>query len=205
MATPTTPSQPDPTQAPPPRSDEAGSSDADRRSAILVGVLAVITGAIAIIVPAVASVATAIFIGWILIFGALLLAGNAFAARSDGGALALRLAFAALTLVAGIYLLVAPLQGALTLTFILGLYFLLVGLARLILAWRGRRAPDAPAVGVNGFVSLIIGVLILASLPSSAAWVIGLLVGIDFLFFGASTIALARQSRPTAAVSGAPS
>jgi len=38
---------------------------------------------------------------------------------------------------------------------------------------------------------VVIGVLILAGLPRSGIWVLGLLVGIDFLFFGATLIAIA--------------
>jgi uncharacterized membrane protein HdeD (DUF308 family) len=39
-------------------------------------------------------------------------------------------------------------------------------------------------VGFGGALAIIIGVLIAASFPSSAAWAIGLLVGIQFLFDG---------------------
>lgn len=176
--------------------DVAGGGD--RKPTLVIGVLALVAGVVSIVVPVVASVATGIFIGLILIMGSLLLGAAAFSARSSGGALALRVVLAGLMLIAGVYLLVAPLSGAAALTFVLGLNFLLVGAARLGLAWRSRGEPEAAAVGLNGFLSLIIGVLILVSLPSSAAWAIGLLVGIDFLFFGASMIALARRPRDTA-------
>jgi uncharacterized membrane protein HdeD (DUF308 family) len=47
-----------------------------------------------------------------------------------------------------------------------------------------RGAPNAAIVGVNGALSLLIGLLILVDFPSSADWAIGLLVGIDLLFAG---------------------
>lgn len=191
------------TQAPPsvPTSSE-GIADADRGPTLAIGVLALIVGAIAIIVPVVASVATALFIGFLLIGGSLLLAGSGFAARSRGSALVLRLVFAALMLIAGIALLTAPEAGVVTLTLIIGLNFLLVGVVRVVLGWQARGAADSTAVGLNGFLSLVIGVLILVGLPSSATWAIGLLVGIDFLFFGASTIAAARAPARGAVATG---
>ena len=39
--------------------------------------------------------------------------------------------------------------------------------------------------------TLLLGILIAVSLPSSADWAIGLLVGIDFLFYGVTAISLA--------------
>ena len=47
----------------------------------------------------------------------------------------------------------------------------------------------------NGLVSLALGGLIVAQWPSDAAWVIGLLLGIDLVFGGWSLMALALAAR----------
>src|SRR5215475_14551969 len=99
-----------------------------------VGIAAIVVGCIAILVPAVASVGTAIFIGWILlIVGAFLIAG-AFMAHSIG-TVVLRLLWALLTVIVGLWLIVEPHNGTLTLTLVLGIYFLFMGLTRIAVAF----------------------------------------------------------------------
>jgi uncharacterized membrane protein HdeD (DUF308 family) len=153
------------------------------KALMTVGVLAIAIGCIAILVPAVASVGTAIFIGWILLIAGAFLIAAAFSAHSIGTVL-LRLLWAALTVIVGIWLIVEPHNGTLTLTFVLGVYFLFMGLTRIGVAFAGRGQPNAGLVGLSGVAGLLIGILVLAKFPSSADWAIGLLVGIDLIFAG---------------------
>lgn len=161
-----------------------------RKWLMVSGVLAVIAGFIAIVVPAVASVTVAIFIGWLLLFGGIALLIDAFAVR-DVGRMALRILLALAAGAAGIALLVAPLKGTYTLTVLLVLWFTVTGVMRIGVAVGERGTPGAGWMGVNGVVTLLLGILIGANLPSSSDWAIGLLVGIDFLFYGFGAIAAA--------------
>jgi uncharacterized membrane protein HdeD (DUF308 family) len=148
-----------------------------------VGIAAIVIGCIAILVPAVASVGTAFFIGWILLVVGVFLVAGAFTAHSVG-TIVLRLLWALLTVAVGLWLVVEPHNGTLTLTLILGIYFLFMGLTRIAAAFVGRGQQGAGLVGLSGFAGLLIGILVLAKLPSSADWAIGLLVGIDLIFAG---------------------
>jgi uncharacterized membrane protein HdeD (DUF308 family) len=160
------------------------------KALLAVGVLAIFVGCIAILVPAVASVGTAIFVGWVLmIVGAFLVAG-AFTAHTIG-TLVLRLLWALLTIAAGFWLVIEPDNGTLTLTLVLGIYFLFMGTTRLAVALASRGQPNAGLLGVSGIASLLIGVLLLAEFPSSADWAIGLLVGADLIFAGWTLTAVA--------------
>jgi uncharacterized membrane protein HdeD (DUF308 family) len=150
---------------------------------MFVGVLAIVVGCIAILVPAVAAVGTAIFIGWILIVAGAFLVAAAFSAHSIG-TVVLRLLWAALTAVVGVWLIAEPHNGTLTLTLVLGIYFLFMGLTRIAVAFGARGQPNAGLVGLSGVAGLLIGILVLAKFPSSADWAIGLLVGIDLIFAG---------------------
>lgn len=150
---------------------------------MFVGVAAIVLGCIAILVPAVAAVGTAIFIGWLLLFVGAVLIAAAFSAPSIG-TLALRMVWAILTLIVGFWLIVEPHNGTLTLTLVLGIYFLFMGLTRTAIAFIARGEPNAGLLGLSGVAGLLIGVLILAKFPSSADWAIGLLVGIDLVFAG---------------------
>jgi len=157
---------------------------------LISGWLAVIAGTIAIFVPAVASVTVAIFIGWMLLVGAIFLLVDAFAVREVGRMLVrLLLAFGAGA--AGLALLLAPLRGTYTLTVLLVLWFAVTGTMRIAAAVAERGTPGAGWMGANGVVTLLLGILIGAKLPESSDWAIGLLVGIDFLFYGFGAIAAA--------------
>src|SRR3954469_19787232 len=168
-----------------------------RRWLMIAGVLSLSTGIVAIVLPDIASVATAILIGWVLVFLAAVYAVDAFSTR-DRTRMVLRLLMAALTLITGVYLLVAPLDGAFTLTVILSMWFVAIGIARLVISISSHPTPGSLLLGISGALSFGLGLLIALHLPDSAQWAIGLLVGIDLCFTGAIPIFLARslRSRP---------
>jgi len=161
-----------------------------RKWLLISGWLAVVAGTIAIVVPAVASVTVAIFIGWMLLFGAVFLLIDAFAVR-DVWRMLLRLLLAFLAGAAGLALLLAPLRGTYTLTVLLVMWFAVTGVMRIAVAIAERGTPGAGWMGANGVITLLLGILIGANLPESSDWAIGLLVGIDFLFYGFGAIAAA--------------
>ena len=164
------------------------------KTLMVVGVLAILVGCVAIVVPEVAAVGTAIFIGWILVIAGAFLVAAAFSAHSIG-TVVLRLLWAALTVVVGVWLIVEPHNGTLTLTLVLGIYFLFMGLTRIAVAFMARGQQNAGLVGLSGVCGLLIGILVLAKFPSSADWAIGLLVGIDLIFAGWTLTSVALVGR----------
>jgi uncharacterized membrane protein HdeD (DUF308 family) len=160
------------------------------RALMAIGIVAIVVGCIAIIIPAAFSVGTAIFIGWILIIVGAFMIAAAFNATTVGSVL-LRLLWAALTIIVGFWLVIEPHNGTLTLTFVLGIYFLFMGVTRIAVAFAGRGQQGAGLVGLSGIAGLLIGILVLAKLPSSADWAIGLLVGIDLIFAGWTLVSIA--------------
>jgi uncharacterized membrane protein HdeD (DUF308 family) len=165
-----------------------------RKRLMLAGVLMLVLGAVAIVVPAVASVATAIFIGWILVIASAFELANAMAVE-HGGRRALRAVLAVLTFAAGLYLLVAPLDGVFTLTVILVIWFMATGTARVIVGIAERGLPGWGMTVLSGVISIVLGVLIAEKLPSSADWAIGLIVGVDLFFAGITLTSLAYTLR----------
>jgi uncharacterized membrane protein HdeD (DUF308 family) len=164
-----------------------------RRWLPISGVLGLIGGIAAIAVPAIASVTIAIFIGWLLVFAAVTMGLRAYALRADRGEFALRAVEALLTLAAGLCILLFPLTGVLTLTFFLTAWFLASGVLLLYGAWRMRGAFGAGWLAFNGGISVLLGVLIAVELPSSAGWAIGLLVGVNLVFWGVRALLAARM------------
>jgi uncharacterized membrane protein HdeD (DUF308 family) len=163
-----------------------------RRRLMIAGVLSMLAGAVAIIVPAVASVAIALFIGWILVCAAMIETINAFSVSHTSRRI-IRLVVAALTLAAGIYLLVAPLDGMYTLTVILVLWLIATGVARIVIGVAEMPIPGAGLTAVSGALDLVLGVLIAEKLPSSADWAIALIVGVELLFAGSVLLLLAAR------------
>jgi uncharacterized membrane protein HdeD (DUF308 family) len=164
------------------------------RITIVIGVLFIGVGIAAIVVPAAASVGVALFIGWILVFGAIVQLFSAFSV-GETAPMVVRLILAVLMAAAGIYLLVAPLHGTVTLTVVLTIWFIATGIVRLLTAFRDRGTPSAGAMAVSGGLAIVLGILVALDLPSSASWAIGLLVGVDFLCFGWVLIVLANAAR----------
>lgn len=167
--------------------------DSRRSMFVVSGLLAIAAGVGAILVPAVASVTTSILIGIVLLVTSLAVGIGALAVEGVGRKL-LRGLVALLTFAAGLYLLVAPLDGAFTLTVMLVIWFVAVGITRIATGIAELGVPGAGYTILAGVVSLVLGILIGSELPSSADWAIGLLVGIDFLIYGA--LALSRAWLP---------
>jgi uncharacterized membrane protein HdeD (DUF308 family) len=101
---------------------------------------------------------------------------------------------AALAIGAGIILLAKPAQGVLTLTIVIGAYFLAEGVATIMYALEHRRELSErwSWMAFSGVLDILISAMIITGLPGSAEWAIGLLVGINLLFGGASLIGMAR-------------
>jgi uncharacterized membrane protein HdeD (DUF308 family) len=163
-----------------------------RLGLIAVGALSLLAGAAAIFAPAVASLTATLFVGWVLIAAGALAAADAWSLRRQGG-LATRVARAALAVFIGIWLVAFPLSGTFTLTVLLAAWFFAAGVVQLVGAWQLRGRPGAAWTALNGVASLVLGVLIVADLPSSALWALGLLLGIDLIFWGVRALATARM------------
>ena len=105
-----------------------------------------------------------------------------------------RIAGAVLTglvsLVAGAWLLLNPAAGALALTFLLAAYFVATGVVKAIAAFQLRGVGGSGWTFLSAACSILLGLLVFSGWPGSAVWLIGLLVGIDLLFYGWALIAL---------------
>lgn len=160
----------------------------------LIGIVAIVIGCFAILLPELFSLGAAVFVGCVLVLASAFLTAAAFTAHGVGSLLA-RLAWALLTFLVGLWLIIEPHNGTLTLTLVLGIYFLLMGLTRIAVAFVGRGTPNAGWMGLSGLCGLIVGVLVLVKFPSSADWAIGLLVGIDLIFAGWTLISVAQVGK----------
>ena len=104
---------------------------------------------------------------------------------------------AALGIGAGVVLLAWPVGGAVSLTLVLIVFFLIQGVASIMYAMVHRQQLSGRWgwMLASGIVDLILAAMIFAGLPGTAAWALGLLVGINMLFGGSALIAMALHAR----------
>src|SRR5580692_8048294 len=102
------------------------------------GILLVVLGLAAIIVPPLASLAVTIFLGWMFLVSGVASLALTFWARQMPG-FWWSLISAALAVAAGLVLLARPVQGVLTLTIVVGAYFLAEGVTSIMYALEHRR------------------------------------------------------------------
>ena len=160
------------------------------------GIIFVLLGAAAIVIPPVASLAVTIFLGWLFLIMGIVGLVAAFSMRHDPG-FWWALLSAALAIVAGVLLLGWPVRGLLSLTLVLIVYFIVEGVSRIMFSLEHRRELSGRWgwMLASGIVDLILAALIFTGLPGTAAWAIGLLVGINMIFTGSALVAMALHAR----------
>jgi uncharacterized membrane protein HdeD (DUF308 family) len=164
------------------------------------GILLALLGLGAIVIPPLASLAVTIFLGWIFLVSGIAGLVLTFWARQMPG-FWWSLISAVLAIGTGIILLLRPVQGTLTLTIVVGAYFLAEGVATIMYALEHRRELSGrwSWMLVAGLMDIVISFFIIAGLPGSALWAIGLLVGINLLIGGTALVGMALAARNGAA------
>lgn len=160
---------------------------------LALGLILICLGTLALGWSVLVTLVSVIFFGWILLIAGVMEAIQAFRQRRWSGFF-LHLLNGILAVVVGLLLLINPGAGALVLTLLLAMFFIVAGIFRIVAALH-LRFPTWGWHLVSGCVTLILGILIWAQWPVSGLWVIGLFVGIDLIFSGWSRIMLALAAR----------
>jgi uncharacterized membrane protein HdeD (DUF308 family) len=163
---------------------------------LIEGIVLVLLGLAAIALPLFAGLAIAILVGWLILIGGVVGLVTTFMARAAPG-FWWSLLSAVLWILAGIVLLAAPVAGLYYLTILLIVWFAIEGVSMIMYALSHRRSATARWgwILTSGIVNLVLAVLLVAGLPGTAAWAIGLLVGINLVFNGVSLSAMALVAR----------
>jgi len=148
------------------------------------GIALVLLGMFAISAAMFTTLLSVVLIGVIiLIAGAIIIIDAVTFWRVKMSGFVLHLFMGILYVAVGIALVKDPLQGSISLTFLLGVLYLALGAFRTAYVLL-HRAPRWDLSLFNALISLILGMLILASWPASSLYIIGLFVGIDLVFSG---------------------
>ena len=159
------------------------------RTARWVGIFLVIAGGLSMFAPLAAGAALATMVGLLLAFGGISMLLLSFRAGSFGDGMVVFL-LGALTAVAGIYMMAEPGGALIVMTVFLAMYFAVAGIVEIIYALRLKPVQGWGWLLFGGIVSLLLGIMMWRQMPLTAAWAIGVLVGIRLLMSGFQLLAI---------------
>ncbi len=166
------------------------------------GVVSMVLGVLALIWPFSATLAATLVVGWLfLIAGAFALIG-AFAGRGHRRSNYL-IGYGALSVVAGLLLILNPFSGAVSLTLLVAVWLAVRGVMEIAHGVRDARGRAAEIV--LGVINLLFAAWVLTSLGWTAMTLPGYFLAFAFLFGGGTEIAAAlhhRRGAPAFARSG---
>lgn len=160
-----------------------------RRALKAEGILVVLLGLLAILLPRFVTLGIGIILGILLLIAGGLKLNRTFHFKGLPG-FTWSLAGALLLIAGGLFFLFYPFEGMALITIVLVALFILDGIGEIAIALDHRETPVWGFILTSGIISLTLAGLLLAHWPSSAAWAVGLLLGINLLFSGTWLLAL---------------
>jgi uncharacterized membrane protein HdeD (DUF308 family) len=163
---------------------------------VVEGIILVLLGMLAIFVPLFATITVTIILGWIFLASGIMGLITTFGARQAPG-FWWSLVSALIALGVGVILIAKPITGAVSLTLVLIVFFVVEGAATIMYALEHRRELSGrwEWMLVSGIIDLVLAGIIFAGLPGTAEWALGLLVGINMVFGGMALVAIALHAR----------
>jgi uncharacterized membrane protein HdeD (DUF308 family) len=159
------------------------------------GILMLFLGMLAVALPNIFTLEIELLVGWLFIVGGFFRAAAIFSKRHMPG-FWWSLLSAVLAVVLGAILIARPLQGVITLTIVMTALFVIEGVAAVFVALEYRRyLRNWSWTLFSGLVNLGLAFLIWQGWPGTAAWVIGLYVGVNMIFLGVPLIMTAIAAR----------
>jgi uncharacterized membrane protein HdeD (DUF308 family) len=163
---------------------------------LIEGIALIALGFLAVAVLPLASLTVAIFIGWLFLTGGVVgFVVTVLGRRMPG--FWWSLLSAVIAIIAGGVLIWWPMRGVLSLTLVLSAFFIVDGIMSIMCAIEHRRHYSSTWgwILASGIVDLMLAGLIISGFPGTAAWAIGLIVGIDLMFGGSSLVVVALRAR----------
>ena len=161
------------------------------------GLAMVVLGIAALVFPMIFTLAATLFVGWVFLLSGSFMFIGSFSIHGTGpffGALL----FSLLSIAAGVFLLFNPLAGAVALTLVVGVTFVLQGASEISFAFEMRPLPGWVGVLISGIASIVMAVLIAAGWPEISVIVLGILLGVNFLSTGLAYLFVSRALKPAA-------
>jgi uncharacterized membrane protein HdeD (DUF308 family) len=157
------------------------------------GILVLLAGLFMLVFPVVATLSVTLFTGWVLFFAGVVGFAGAIRNRAQGGMWA-GIVLGLLTAVAGLLLAFNPLSGTLTLTMVFVWWLIVDGAFGVVLSV-ARRGTAWGWWFASSLIGILLGVLLLNTMPLGAAFILGTFVGITMLMRGLLLVVTALELR----------
>lgn len=162
----------------------------------VLGTVMLLGGFVAFFNPFAASLTVEIVAGAAFVLAGVMQLWLAFSDKAEGlGDRVLSGALGAVLILLAVWLILNPLAGLVTLTFMVAVLFAVMGALRMALAWRMRPLEGWGWVLASGIVSLVLAAVIVLALPGAALGLLGLFLGIDLTASGIVTLSLAIRRK----------
>ena len=171
-------------------------------TSIVLGVLLIVLGMLALASPFLAAVAVTAVVAWMIVLAGIVHLAIAFRVHTASSVI-WKLLVGIAYVCFGIYLILHPTLGVISLTLVLASLFLVEGVLDLVLYAKTHSIQGSSWLLLDGIVTLLLGVMIYMQWPSSAAWAIGTLVGVSLIFSGVARAMMSFAVRKaTGTISG---
>lgn len=161
-----------------------------RRWYMVQGILFLVAGVLALLLPNIT------VIGVELLLGALLIISGAYQIYQGSVDHSGWLLFSGLLSAAvGVAMLLLPMAGAIALATLIAIFLLLEGLLEIILSINMRFSSSWGWLMASGVLSLLLGALLLFGWPEQTVFLAGIILGVNFLFYGAAILAVVASTR----------
>lgn len=147
------------------------------------GIGLMLLGIVAITRSVKATVVSVSFLGWVLLIAACIEIAQAVMVGNWPGFFMHLLAAILFGVTGGLFVWRTVISAEVA-TIFMAMFFLVSGLFQLISALVIHALPGWGWQALNGVVTFLLGVLVLAQWPASGLWAIGLFLGIDLVLFG---------------------
>lgn len=159
--------------------------------------LLVLAGILAIVSPLFSAQIITSTLGWLLLISGVLQAISLISARHTPYVW-LQLISAVLALLIGFLILRNPEQSMLTLGLLIVVFFMIEGVSKLVWALTIRPIPGWLYVMLSGILGMILSIILIANLETTAAWLLAIFVGLQLIAIGAAIGYLAWATRQAA-------
>jgi uncharacterized membrane protein HdeD (DUF308 family) len=161
---------------------------------VVAGALLLVGGVLALANPLAATLTATAIAAWSFIFGGAI---QLFAAlRLEGASSKIWPALTGLAgIIVGIALFNNPFAGMISLTILVAMLFMVMGIAKLFLSFSLKNTPAFWPVLISGALSVVLAAMIFSNFPQSAIQVLGILLAIELISSGVSFIMLGLNGK----------
>jgi uncharacterized membrane protein HdeD (DUF308 family) len=156
---------------------------------VALGIVYLVAGLIALGSVVAATAASVLVVGIMMFVAGVFEVINAFQIKTWGRFI-FWLLLGVLYMVAGFIAWDNPFLTAVWLTLILGAVLVVSGVTRIFLAFSMKHGSPWVWVVISGLITLVLGLIILIHWPFSAVYTLGIFLGVDLVFAGASWIGI---------------